>query len=50
MHAKCEDCRDLWRQYSIATTIYVQLDSKLRFAALQNHHYLIESLTRSLTA
>ena len=46
MHFECEQCRDLWRQYSIATTIHVQLDNKLRFAALQNDHKLIESLTR----
>ena len=43
MHS-CTQCRDLWRRYGIATKIHVQLENKLRFAALQND--LIETLTR----
>jgi hypothetical protein len=46
MYAGCEECREVWRQYSIATAIHVQLDNKLRFAALQNDLALIETLTR----
>jgi hypothetical protein len=46
MYLFCEECRDLWRQYSLATVTHIQLDSKLRFAALQNDLDLIETLTR----
>jgi hypothetical protein len=41
----CELCQDLWRKYGIATKIHVQLDNKLRFAALQDDHGLVQSLT-----
>jgi len=46
MYAFCKECRELWRQYSLATVTHIQLDSKLRFAALQNDLDLIETLTR----
>jgi hypothetical protein len=46
MYTGCEECREVWRKYSIATAIHVQLDNKLRFAALQNDFALIETLTR----
>ena len=46
MYPGCEKCTELWRQYGFATMIHVQLDNKLRFAALQNDLDLIESLTR----
>lgn len=42
----CAQCKDLWRRYGIATKIHVQLENKLRFAALQSDFELIESLTR----
>ena len=45
MHA-CDLCRDLWRRYGIAAKIHVQLENKLRFAALQDDFEIIESLTR----
>jgi hypothetical protein len=35
MNFSCEQCRELWRQYAVATRIHVQLDNKLRSAALQ---------------
>jgi len=35
----------LWRTYGVATKIHVELDNKLRFAALQGDHGLIQSLT-----
>jgi hypothetical protein len=38
-------CQNLWRKYGIATTIHVQLENKLRFAALQGDHGLVQSLT-----
>jgi hypothetical protein len=46
MYPGCKKCQDLWRQYGWATTIHIQLDNKLRLAALQNDLGLIESLTR----
>ena len=46
MYPVCEECRELWRQYSLATAIHIQLDNKLRFAALKNQCELIETLTR----
>ena len=46
MNQTCETCLDLWRKYGIAMTIYIQLDNKLRFAALQGDVTAIESLTR----
>ena len=30
----CGECRRLWREYAEATTAHVQLDNKLRLAAL----------------
>lgn len=44
MHS-CEHCQSLWRTYGVATKIHVELDNKLRFAALQGDHGLIQSLT-----
>ena len=46
MYPDCEECRELWRQYSLATAIHIQLDNKLRFAGLQNDLDLIETHTR----
>jgi hypothetical protein len=45
MRHKCEKCVRLWRDYGTATAMHVRLDNKLRFAALQDDHVLIESLT-----
>jgi hypothetical protein len=45
MYASCKECNDLWRQYSVATATHLQLDSKLRLAALQNALDLIKTLT-----
>ena len=46
MYPICEECRDVWRQYGTATTIHIQLDNKLRFAAHQSDLDEIEALTR----
>jgi hypothetical protein len=46
MYATCQECADLWREYAHATMLHIQLDNKLRFAALQNDLDLIETLTR----
>ena len=46
IYSDCVECHNLWHQYSCATTIHIQLDNKLRFAALQNDLNLIEPLTR----
>jgi hypothetical protein len=45
MDSVCEECRDLWRQYSVATATHIQLENKLRLAALHNELSLIETLT-----
>ena len=45
MH-QCTQCKDLWRRYGIATKIHVQLENRLRFAALQDDFGIIESLTK----
>ena len=50
MPTVCDQCQQLWRQYGVATTTHVQLDSKLRFAALQCDVDLIETLTRRTEA
>jgi len=41
----CEDCSELWRQYSVATATHVRLENKLRLAALHNELSLIQTLT-----
>jgi hypothetical protein len=46
MYPACEQCLDLWRRYGLATSVHIQLENKLRLAALQNDVDLIESLTR----
>jgi hypothetical protein len=46
MYPSCEECSELWRQYALVTVIHVQLDNKLRVAALQNDLNPIETLTR----
>jgi hypothetical protein len=46
MQHRCPECEQLWHQYATATTIHVQLENKLRFAALQNDPDQIETLTR----
>jgi hypothetical protein len=46
MYTSCKECNDLWRQYSVATATHIQLDTKLRLAALQNALDMIETLTR----
>src|SRR5215472_7458371 len=46
MYPGCEECSELWRQYALVTVIHVQLDNKLRLAALQNGLDLIETFTR----
>lgn len=43
MHA-CATCQDLWRRYAVAMKIHIQLENKLRMAALQDG--MIESLAR----
>jgi len=45
MHAVCDECGELWRQYSVATATYIQIENRLRLAALQNELDLIETLT-----
>ena len=49
MHS-CEHCQSLWRTYGVATKIHVELDNKLRFAALQSDLDEIEALTRQTEA
>jgi len=44
----CGECVRLWRECATATMAYVRLDNKFRFAALQDDHPLIQSLTREL--
>lgn len=46
MHPDCEECKQLWRKYGLATMIHIELDSKLRSAAIQKNAEPIESLTR----
>jgi hypothetical protein len=50
MGYECQECVRLWREYGLATTAHVRLDNKLRFAALQDDHSLIQSLTLELEA
>jgi hypothetical protein len=50
MPAVCEECRRLWRQYEIATTIHFQADSKLRLAVGLNDLDMIDALTREMEA
>jgi hypothetical protein len=50
MGYECQECVRLWREYGTATTAHVRLDNKLRFAALQDDHPLIHSLTLELEA
>jgi hypothetical protein len=45
MYAVCDECRELWRQYSVATATHIQIENKLRLAGLQNELNLIETLT-----
>jgi hypothetical protein len=45
MYHACEECKELWRKYGLATTVHVQLENKLRLAALQGDTDRIESLT-----
>jgi hypothetical protein len=47
---ECQECVRLWREYGSTTTAHVRLDNKLRFAALQDDHPLIQSLTLELKA
>jgi hypothetical protein len=46
MHSDCERCKELWRQYGVASMIHVQLENKLRLSALKNELKHFESLTR----
>ena len=41
----CDECSELWRQYSVATATHVRLEHKLRLAALHNELNLIQTLT-----
>jgi len=45
---ECKECLRLWREYGEATSEAVRLESKLRFAALQGDHHLIQSLTQDV--
>ena len=45
MGYECNECVRLWREYGTATTAHIRLDNKLRFAALQDDHVHIKSLT-----
>jgi hypothetical protein len=48
MGYECNECVRLWREYGTATTAHIRLDNKLRFAALQDDHPLIQALTLEL--
>jgi hypothetical protein len=50
MIAGCEECRDLWRVYGLATTAHIRLQSKLRIAALEDDLDEIAALTPQLEA
>jgi hypothetical protein len=41
--AECDECRRLWRQYSVATSEHIRLDNQLTIAALAHYE---EDVTR----
>jgi hypothetical protein len=45
MYSVCDECRELWRQYSVVSATHLQLENKLRLAALENAFNLIPTLT-----
>jgi hypothetical protein len=45
MYSVCDECGELWRQYSVATATHIRLENKLRLAALQGELNLIKTLT-----
>ena len=42
----CDLCRDLWRRYGVAAKIHIQLENRLRIAALEEDQQMLETLTR----
>jgi len=45
MHADCEECQRLWRDYGAAILAHVAFDNKLRLAALSHETEKIAILT-----
>jgi hypothetical protein len=45
LYSDCEECQRLWREYAVATTNHIRLDSKLRLAALERDLEGIRMLT-----
>ena len=44
----CEECHRLWQEYARATTEDISLDNKLRLAALNHDHDVIQALTHQV--
>jgi hypothetical protein len=45
MNDQCDECRRLWREYATATTAHIQLDNKLKLAALTGDNAKVRVLT-----
>jgi hypothetical protein len=45
MDEQCDECRNLWRDYAAATSSHIQLDNKLKLAALTGDNAKMGVLT-----
>ena len=49
-NAKCKECQELWRSYSIATADHIGLTGKLRIATLEHDRERMATLTLAVEA